>query len=53
MGLVIQRFDIFLVSMDPKIDSEIQKTRWLKTMGQLNQEGQKMVLSTLAELVEE
>ena len=27
MGLVIQRFDIFLVSLDPTIGSEIQKTR--------------------------
>ncbi|MBD2176856.1 type II toxin-antitoxin system PemK/MazF family toxin [Pseudanabaena sp. FACHB-1998] len=27
MGMVIKRFDIFLVSLDPTIGSEIQKTR--------------------------
>ena len=27
MGLVVKRFDIFLVNLDPTIGSEIQKTR--------------------------
>ena len=27
MGLVVQRFDIFLVSLDPTLGSEIKKTR--------------------------
>ena len=27
MGMVIQRFDVFLISLDPTVGSEIQKTR--------------------------
>ncbi len=27
MGMVVQRFDVFLVNLDPTIGSEIQKTR--------------------------
>ncbi|MDB9305806.1 type II toxin-antitoxin system PemK/MazF family toxin [Nodularia spumigena CS-591/12] len=27
MGVVVNRFDVFLVSLDPTIGSEIQKTR--------------------------
>lgn len=27
MGLVVERFDVFLISLDPTIGSEIQKTR--------------------------
>ncbi len=27
MGMVVQRFDVFLVNLDPTVGSEIQKTR--------------------------
>ncbi|MBW4573074.1 MAG: type II toxin-antitoxin system PemK/MazF family toxin [Tolypothrix carrinoi HA7290-LM1] len=27
MGMVVKRFDVFLVNLDPTIGSEIQKTR--------------------------
>jgi mRNA interferase MazF len=27
MGMVVERFDIFLVNLDPTVGSEIQKTR--------------------------
>lgn len=27
MGLVVRRFDVFLVNLDPTVDREIQKTR--------------------------
>lgn len=27
MGMVVQRFDVFLVNLDPTVESEIQKTR--------------------------
>jgi mRNA interferase MazF len=27
MGMVVKRFDVFLVSLDPTVDREIQKTR--------------------------
>ncbi|MBT9149808.1 MAG: hypothetical protein DDT27_00286 [Dehalococcoidia bacterium] len=46
MGMVVNRFDVYLINLDPTIGNEIQKTRPYK-------QTQSAVLTVLAEMFAE
>ncbi len=51
--MVVKRFDVYLINLDPTIGREIKKTRLVKRLGQINTSTQKEVLTLLAEMFAE
>ena len=56
MGMVVKRFDVYLVSLDPTVGGEmriIDKSRLVRKLGQISKSAQRDILTTLAEMFAE